>query len=295
MPLLDAFAALGTATVASTTGYGHPGHNHQHVHNHHLYYLNAEVAWRAKKSDARKADKAARRIARDTYYALLEQGMPCILYMNMMHLPYAHVHVMMYTCGVHSIGLNALFVRTFHRAPYIGVCLCLAINYIVCMFACCTDCISRSARQAQDCMCVHAGMDPDVALGQAQAGLKQQHAHSMASTLPAITDPPGADTGIPLAPGVPPGGPMGLAAMSATTAMSNTPISFGSSAASGGSSSSGGPAVALLFPGQGSQALGMLREASTLPAVQSMLSLAQGMLGYDLLEVCLNGEGLGQR
>lgn len=39
-----------------------------------LRYMAAEGAWRAKKAEARKADKAARRAARDAYHALLEQG-----------------------------------------------------------------------------------------------------------------------------------------------------------------------------------------------------------------------------
>ena len=46
---------------------------------------------------------------------------------------------------------------------------------------------------------------------------------------------------------------------------------------------------AFLFPGQGSQAVGMLSAAKDLPAVRTMLATAQRVLGYDLLEVCLQG------
>jgi hypothetical protein len=47
--------------------------------------------------------------------------------------------------------------------------------------------------------------------------------------------------------------------------------------------------VAFLFPGQGSQAVGMLQESAALPAVQAMLATAQRVLGYDLLELCSKG------
>lgn len=47
--------------------------------------------------------------------------------------------------------------------------------------------------------------------------------------------------------------------------------------------------VALLFPGQGSQVVGMLKTAKDLPAVQEMLEKAKPILGYDLLELCLQG------
>lgn len=47
--------------------------------------------------------------------------------------------------------------------------------------------------------------------------------------------------------------------------------------------------VAILFPGQGSQYVGMLRSAQSLPAVQEMLREANEILGYDLLQVCLEG------
>ncbi|GAX86038.1 hypothetical protein CEUSTIGMA_g13453.t1 [Chlamydomonas eustigma] len=55
------------------------------------------------------------------------------------------------------------------------------------------------------------------------------------------------------------------------------------------SSSSSSSHTAFLFPGQGSQAVGMLRESKELPAVKEMLVKANGILGFDLLEVCLNG------
>mmetsp|Transcript_8159 Transcript_8159/g.22982 ORF Transcript_8159/g.22982 Transcript_8159/m.22982 type:complete len:495 (-) Transcript_8159:97-1581(-) len=47
--------------------------------------------------------------------------------------------------------------------------------------------------------------------------------------------------------------------------------------------------VALLFPGQGSQYVGMLEEAKDIPAVAAMLKEANEILGYDLLNVCLEG------
>ncbi|MEW5315466.1 MAG: hypothetical protein WDW38_006892 [Sanguina aurantia] len=46
---------------------------------------------------------------------------------------------------------------------------------------------------------------------------------------------------------------------------------------------------AFLFPGQGSQAVGMLKEAQDIPAVKAMLETARRVLGYDLLAMCLNG------
>jgi acyl transferase domain-containing protein len=49
--------------------------------------------------------------------------------------------------------------------------------------------------------------------------------------------------------------------------------------------------VAFLFPGQGSQALGMIGAATAaLPAVAHMLQRAQEVLGYDLLELVTSGE-----
>mmetsp|Transcript_27377 Transcript_27377/g.90998 ORF Transcript_27377/g.90998 Transcript_27377/m.90998 type:complete len:561 (-) Transcript_27377:60-1742(-) len=47
--------------------------------------------------------------------------------------------------------------------------------------------------------------------------------------------------------------------------------------------------VALLFPGQGSQYVGMLAEASKLPAVRDMLAKAEQVLGWDVLALCTKG------
>ena len=47
--------------------------------------------------------------------------------------------------------------------------------------------------------------------------------------------------------------------------------------------------VAFLFPGQGSQAVGMLRSVADVPAVKEMCDKAKEILGYDLLDVCVNG------
>ena len=51
---------------------------------------------------------------------------------------------------------------------------------------------------------------------------------------------------------------------------------------------SGSP-VAFLFPGQGSQVVGMLSMAKDLPKVKEMLSMAHQILGFDLLDICING------
>lgn len=45
----------------------------------------------------------------------------------------------------------------------------------------------------------------------------------------------------------------------------------------------------LLFPGQGSQFVGMGRGLLKYGAVQDMFSVARKILGYDLLSLCLNG------
>lgn len=47
--------------------------------------------------------------------------------------------------------------------------------------------------------------------------------------------------------------------------------------------------VAFLFPGQGSQAVGMLNETKDLPAVKKMLETANKVLGYDLMKLCNEG------
>lgn len=47
--------------------------------------------------------------------------------------------------------------------------------------------------------------------------------------------------------------------------------------------------IAFLFPGQGSQAVGMLNESKDIPAVKKMLETAKEILGYDLLKLCLEG------
>eukprot|EP01025_Chloroclados_australasicus_P047430 TRINITY_DN5308_c1_g1_i2.p2 TRINITY_DN5308_c1_g1~~TRINITY_DN5308_c1_g1_i2.p2 ORF type:complete len:531 (+),score=73.37 TRINITY_DN5308_c1_g1_i2:121-1713(+) len=47
--------------------------------------------------------------------------------------------------------------------------------------------------------------------------------------------------------------------------------------------------VAFLFPGQGSQSVGMIQSCADIPAVKSMLQKAKEILGYDLLDVCING------
>ncbi len=50
------------------------------------------------------------------------------------------------------------------------------------------------------------------------------------------------------------------------------------------------PKIAFLFPGQGAQFVGMAGAlASTLPAAKALFNRAATHLGYDLLEVCVNG------
>merc|ERR1712061_680652 len=53
----------------------------------------------------------------------------------------------------------------------------------------------------------------------------------------------------------------------------------------------GKPALpaALLFPGQGSQYVGMLKDCINLPAVKEMLTKAEKVLGWDVKELCLKG------
>eukprot|EP00929_Paragymnodinium_shiwhaense_P000450 TRINITY_DN100695_c0_g1_i1.p1 TRINITY_DN100695_c0_g1~~TRINITY_DN100695_c0_g1_i1.p1 ORF type:complete len:517 (+),score=163.51 TRINITY_DN100695_c0_g1_i1:108-1658(+) len=47
--------------------------------------------------------------------------------------------------------------------------------------------------------------------------------------------------------------------------------------------------VCLVFPGQGSQYVGMLKELSSIDSVKTMLDVAKGILGYDVLQLCLDG------
>merc|ERR1719199_1415305 len=47
--------------------------------------------------------------------------------------------------------------------------------------------------------------------------------------------------------------------------------------------------VAIMFPGQGSQYMKMLSGVKDLPAVKTMMEKANGILGFDLLELCLKG------
>jgi len=47
--------------------------------------------------------------------------------------------------------------------------------------------------------------------------------------------------------------------------------------------------VGLLFPGQGSQYVKMLSEVKDIPAVKALLDQSQDILGFDVLDLCLNG------
>jgi len=47
--------------------------------------------------------------------------------------------------------------------------------------------------------------------------------------------------------------------------------------------------VAIMFPGQGSQYVKMLEGVKDMPAVKDMLDKAKPILGWDVLELCLNG------
>jgi len=47
--------------------------------------------------------------------------------------------------------------------------------------------------------------------------------------------------------------------------------------------------IGLMFPGQGSQYVKMLAEVKEIPAVAEMLEKSKAILGWDVLELCLNG------
>src|SRR6478735_4674274 len=50
------------------------------------------------------------------------------------------------------------------------------------------------------------------------------------------------------------------------------------------------PRTAFLFPGQGAQAVGMAGPlCQSLPAAKALFDRAAGILGYDLLDICVNG------
>ncbi|CAE7451831.1 MCAT [Symbiodinium natans] len=55
------------------------------------------------------------------------------------------------------------------------------------------------------------------------------------------------------------------------------------------SAPTGPTTIALLFPGQGSQYVKMLEGLKDDANVKQMIATAQSVLGYDILEVCLNG------
>ena len=46
---------------------------------------------------------------------------------------------------------------------------------------------------------------------------------------------------------------------------------------------------AFLFPGQGSQAVGMTKKLADLPSVAGIFRTAERVLGYDLQSLCLHG------
>jgi len=61
------------------------------------------------------------------------------------------------------------------------------------------------------------------------------------------------------------------------------------STTNGSTSSSPMAPCALLFPGQGSQYVGMLKEMQDDPVVKDMLEKSKEILGWDVLDLCLNG------
>jgi [acyl-carrier-protein] S-malonyltransferase len=67
-------------------------------------------------------------------------------------------------------------------------------------------------------------------------------------------------------------------------------------AVGGGAALTGSLPIMLVFPGQGSQYVGMMKELVDIPEVVDMLATAKTILGYDILDLMLNGpeEKLGQ-
>lgn len=97
----------------------------------------------------------------------------------------------------------------------------------------------------------------------------------------------------PALPGPSPGSTPGAQAAAAAGALPSEASGAAPSAILGAMAApavSGGEQNTFLFPGQGSQAVGMMGEAAQqLPAVREMLEAARTVLGYDLLEVIKNG------